>query len=240
MPLATVLVRPARVQGEGAAVEIAESIDDLNTWPGVELIIVGRGGGSLEDLWAFNEETVARAIYRSEVPIVSAVGHEVDYTIADFVADVRAPTPSAAAEIVVPELSEIVFRLEGLLLRAVRAAGESVRACSERVEALRRSYGLRRPRDLVLERWQYLDDTVRRINTAMKHRLEIKANGVTALQSRLESSTVEATLSRGYCICRRLPERKLVARSSELARHAAVSLQFGQGSAECEVVEVEV
>jgi len=239
-PLATVLVRPSRVQGDGAAVEIAEAIDDLNRCPDVELIIVGRGGGSLEDLWAFNEEVVARAIYRSEVPVVSAVGHEVDYTIADFVAGVRAPTPPAAAEIVAPDINEIVFRLEGLFSRALRAAGERVKTFSERMEALRRSYGLRRPRDIVLERWQYLDDMIRRMNTAMGHRLEIGASAVSALQSRLESSSPEATLSRGYCICRKLPDRKLVTRSSELAERTPVSLQFAQGSAECEVVEVEV
>ena len=103
----TILLYPVRVQGEGAAMEIAEGIDYFNREMNVDVIIVGRGGGSLEDLWAFNEETVARAIFRSRIPIVSAVGHETDYTIADFVADLRAPTPSAAAELVVKEKKEI-------------------------------------------------------------------------------------------------------------------------------------
>jgi exodeoxyribonuclease VII large subunit len=106
------IIRPARVQGPGAGAEIAEAIDDLNRDGRCEVIIVGRGGGSLEDLWAFNEEETARAIYRSAIPIVSAVGHEIDYTIADFVADVRAPTPTAAAQILVPSIKELKQRLE--------------------------------------------------------------------------------------------------------------------------------
>ncbi len=96
-----VLINPARVQGEGAAEEIARSIRELEDQPGIEVIIITRGGGSLEDLWAFNEEIVARAIYKCSVPVISAVGHEIDYTISDFVADLRAPTPSAAAELVI-------------------------------------------------------------------------------------------------------------------------------------------
>ena len=102
-PLARVLVRPVRVQGDGAAADVAAAIGDLNRVPGVDVLIVGRGGGSLEDLWAFNEEVVARAIVASAVPVVSAVGHEVDFTIADFVADLRAPTPTAAAALVAPD-----------------------------------------------------------------------------------------------------------------------------------------
>ena len=106
------IIRPARVQGAGAAAEIAQAIDDLNADARAEVLIVGRGGGSLEDLWAFNEETVARAIHRSRIPVISAVGHEIDYTIADFVADVRAPTPTAAAQLVVPDKAALRRRLD--------------------------------------------------------------------------------------------------------------------------------
>jgi exodeoxyribonuclease VII large subunit len=106
------IIRAARVQGAGAASEVAQAIDDLNRDGRAEVLIVGRGGGSLEDLWAFNEEMVARAIHRSQIPVVSAVGHEIDYTIADFVADVRAPTPTAAAQLVVPDKAELRRRLD--------------------------------------------------------------------------------------------------------------------------------
>jgi exodeoxyribonuclease VII large subunit len=117
-----VLIYPARVQGEGAAQEIAAGIRALNRFPDVDVLIVGRGGGSLEDLWAFNEEIVARAIFDSRVPVISAVGHESDFTIADFVADLRAPTPSAAAEIVVSQKSEIIDRVAALERRLHQAA----------------------------------------------------------------------------------------------------------------------
>jgi exodeoxyribonuclease VII large subunit len=119
----SLLLYPVRVQGEGASLEIARAIDDLNRRMDLDVVIVGRGGGSLEDLWAFNEEEVARAIYRSKIPVISAVGHETDYTIADFVADLRAPTPSAAAELVVSDKREMkrnIDHLEGLLESRVR------------------------------------------------------------------------------------------------------------------------
>src|SRR5207249_9477612 len=111
---AHLVIRPARVQGDGAAIEIAQGIRAIGRVRGVDVIIVGRGGGSIEDLWAFNDENVARAIARSPVPVISAVGHETDYTIADFVADLRAPTPSAAAEIVVAAKDEFVGRIDRL------------------------------------------------------------------------------------------------------------------------------
>ncbi|MBT3366805.1 MAG: exodeoxyribonuclease VII large subunit [Nitrospina sp.] len=129
-PRVSVLLCPAKVQGEGSAGEIAQSIRALNSMKDVEVIIVGRGGGSLEDLWAFNEEEVARAIFASQIPIVSAVGHEIDFTIADFVADLRAPTPSAAAELTVPVLKEIVKNIRSL-------TGELLEAISQNVEAYR-------------------------------------------------------------------------------------------------------
>lgn len=112
-----ILVFPVRVQGEGASSEIAHAIEDLNKISGVDVMIVGRGGGSLEDLWAFNEEIVARAIYHSDIPVISAVGHEIDFTISDFVADLRAPTPSAAAELAVPNKSELIISLKHRLGR---------------------------------------------------------------------------------------------------------------------------
>ena len=139
-PSMHVIFRPARVQGDGSAQEIAEAIADLNRDGRAEVLIVGRGGGSLEDLWAFNEEIVARAIFRSLIPVISAVGHEVDYTIADFVADLRAPTPTAAAQMVVPSLDELRERVDSLgaslasvMERDLSARRESVDDLSERI-----------------------------------------------------------------------------------------------------------
>src|ERR1700741_5108564 len=129
-----IVIAPARVQGDGAAEEIAQGLRDLNALGGVDVIIVGRGGGSLEDLWAFNEEIVARAIVGSKVPVVSAVGHEVDFTIADFVADLRAPTPSAAAELVVREKRAVAESVGALTLRLQRAMHRALGAHRDRLE----------------------------------------------------------------------------------------------------------
>src|ERR1700733_9906293 len=139
-PSVHVIFRPTKVQGDGSAFEIAEAIADLNRDGRAEVMIVGRGGGSLEDLWAFNEELVARAIFRSAIPVISAVGHEVDYTIADFVADLRAPTPTAAAHMVVPSLAELQQRVESLgaslatvMERDLLGRRESIDDLSERI-----------------------------------------------------------------------------------------------------------
>ncbi len=237
-PFLTVVLRPARVQGEGASADIAEAIDDLNEYGEVDLIIVGRGGGSIEDLWAFNEEVVARAINRSTKPVVSAVGHEVDYTIADFVADLRAPTPSAAAEIVVPNKREILSQLDSLVKRGTRASFVRISDLKGKLQALARSYGLRRPQDLVMESWQSLDELQRRGSTAIRHRLEILDGKISALEARLKSAGPEATLSRGYCICLKLPQKELVRNSSVLSKSDGVSLKFAEGSAKCIVEEV--
>jgi exodeoxyribonuclease VII large subunit len=153
-PAAAILLTPARVQGEGAGREIVGGIEKLNRIGGVDVLIVGRGGGSLEDLWAFNEEPVARAIFASEVPVVSAVGHETDFSISDFVADVRAPTPSAAAEIVAPDRREIAAGLDASLRRMGRQMSHRLQRAKDRVDVAARSRYLARPEDLVLARVQ--------------------------------------------------------------------------------------
>src|SRR5919109_2451011 len=140
-----VCIYPVRVQGDGAAAEIARGVAALNGHPGIDVIVVARGGGSLEDLWAFNEETVAQAIYTSKIPVISAVGHEIDYTIADFVADVRAPTPSAAAELVIRNKSELHAELQALAQRLERAIHQRLEAFRARLEAWQQRRALKEP-----------------------------------------------------------------------------------------------
>ncbi len=145
-PLARLYVYPCRVQGEGAAAEIAAGIARLNAArPDLDLMIVGRGGGSLEDLWAFNEEVVARAVFASRIPVVSAVGHEIDFTICDFVADVRAATPTEAGELVVPDRAEVASSLRLYRRRLGLALGRTVARARERLDALTARYAFRRP-----------------------------------------------------------------------------------------------
>jgi exodeoxyribonuclease VII large subunit len=168
-----ILLYPVRVQGAGAAQEIAQAIQELNQWPGIDVLIVGRGGGSLEDLWAFNEEIVARAIYGSRVPIISAVGHEIDFTIADFVADLRAPTPSAAAELVVRNKVELVQTLESLGRRLANAGLTGLEARRERLLSL--GHRLVDPRRRLSDQRFRLDDIFSRLSNSIQQGLLRKA-----------------------------------------------------------------
>jgi len=160
-----VLLYPVRVQGEGAAAEIARAINEMNGLAEVDAIIVGRGGGSLEDLWAFNEEVVARAVYRSKIPIISAVGHETDWTICDFVADLRAPTPSAAAELVIASTDQLRSQIEALFHRLRRSVESLLAAQDSRLVGLRRA--LHDPRTMLGHLAQRMDDLTGRLETSL-------------------------------------------------------------------------
>ena len=162
-----ILLYPVRVQGEGSALEIARAIDDLNRLGLADVLIVGRGGGSLEDLWAFNEEVVARAVYRSRIPVISAVGHETDWTICDFAADLRAPTPSAAAELVIASSVELRGRMEALDHRLRLAMETRLAGMASRIDALRRS--LHDPGTMLGHLAQRVDDLAGRLELALEN-----------------------------------------------------------------------
>lgn len=164
-----ILIYPVRVQGPGAAQEIAQAIKELNEWPNIDVIIVGRGGGSLEDLWAFNEEIVARAIFSSRVPVISAVGHEIDYTIADFVADLRAPTPSAAAELVVQEKIELLEGLANLNNRLFHNLRSFLEIKKEKLQSF--IYRLIDPRKKLSDQRLHIDDLSHRLFKALSQTL---------------------------------------------------------------------
>jgi len=178
-----ILLYPVRVQGEGAALEIARALDDMNRLALADVLIVGRGGGSLEDLWAFNEEVLARAVYRSKIPVISAVGHETDWTICDFTADLRAPTPSAAAELVIASADELRNRLEALSHRLRLAIETRLAALESRVEALRRL--LLDPSTRLGHLAQRVDDLTERLYLGLH-------NSVTRLRERFDR--LEGTL----------------------------------------------
>jgi exodeoxyribonuclease VII large subunit len=201
-PLVEVVLAPAAVQGLDAPAEIVAGLDALNQLGDVDVIIVARGGGSLEDLWAFNDEAVARAIAASRTPVISAVGHETDFTIADFVADVRAPTPSAAAELAVPDGQE----LSAGIAQAMERMDQAVRRLfgSERAEVAGRQRLLRRysPLQVIARQRQRVDDLVRSAELAAAHRVEILSARARELRARLSVLSPYATLDRGYAIVR--------------------------------------
>jgi exodeoxyribonuclease VII large subunit len=178
-----VLIRPVKVQGEGAAEEIAEAIGDFNRYREVDVLIVGRGGGSTEDLWAFNEEVVARAIHNSRIPVISAVGHEIDFTIADFVADLRAPTPSAAAEMVVKSREELDLQLTHLTRRLGLAVERRLSGTRECIDTLVRA--LKDPSLFVGHLLQRVDDLSERLNGAVLRNLSLRRERLMACAHRL-------------------------------------------------------
>jgi exodeoxyribonuclease VII large subunit len=208
-PNVEVLLNPVNVQGEEAAPEIARAIDELNEMEDVDLMIVGRGGGSAEDLWAFNTEIVARAIYRSPIPILSAVGHEIDYTIADYVADLRAPTPSVAAELAVPVKADLELEVENLREELEGAIESLLSRLQERYQFLLSH--LKHPRQRIEELTQRVDDLHDRLRLAMAHRLTRVRGEITVLKQTLQALSPLAVLKRGYSITykRELKEGKV-------------------------------
>jgi exodeoxyribonuclease VII large subunit len=231
-----VVLRPVRVQGEGAATEIAEAIADLNRFGEADVLIVGRGGGSLEDLWAFNEEAVARAIHASETPVISAVGHEVDFTIADFVADLRAPTPSAAAELVVKSRLELEGHLDHLLLRLAAQMQGRLELLAERVEGLFRR--LRTPGHKLALCRQRQEELERRLHQAMARTLRDEEGRLTVLAGRLDDFSPLRTLARGYAIALAEKTGEAVRDAAVLAPGDRLRIRFARGSARATVDEV--
>jgi len=200
-PLELVVV-PVRVQGAGAAEEIAAGIR-LADARGFDVLVVGRGGGSLEDLWAFNEEPVARAIFQAKTPVVSAVGHEVDVTISDLVADVRAATPSAAAELVTPDRAEVMGGLRGTGQRLSRAVRRLLDDGRRRVDAAASARPFRRPLERVHEAGQTLDDVAVRLAAAAKERLRARGEALERAAGRLDALSPLKVLARGFSVTMR-------------------------------------
>ena len=233
-----VLVYPVRVQGEGAAAEIVEGIEVLNKRGDLDVIIVARGGGSIEDLWAFNEEVVARAIHASRIPVISAVGHETDFTIADFVADLRAPTPSAAAELVISKKAELVQRVDDLFSRLLAHIRYRIDAIRYRMESIERHLNLLSPLDRVRQQRQRLKDVKTALQASMAHRLALWQGELQRLAGKLDSLSPLAILARGYSICRRLPDLVLVKEALGVETGEQVEVTLSQGGLICRVEEV--
>ena len=228
-PIARLVVVPTLVQGEEAPPSIARAIELANRIEDVDLIIVARGGGSFEELYAFNEEIVARAIYASEKPVVSAVGHEVDFTIADFVADRRAPTPSAAAEMVVPDKTEILAQLAQIRGRLLDAARRRIEAARGRLRLLAERRALQRPETALDQRRQRLDELRERLVRAAKAGLRAKAERLARLRGVMGAMDPRRVLERGYAILRRRDGR-IVRSPEEVAPGERLEAEVARGS----------
>jgi exodeoxyribonuclease VII large subunit len=232
-PERRVIVRAVKVQGEGAAAEIAEGIDDLSRSGLVEVMIVGRGGGSLEDLWAFNEEIVARAIYASKVPVISAVGHEVDFTIADFVADHRAPTPTAAAEMVIACREELDQEIQGLAQRFLRCVQGRLASDRDAVAGLMKR--LSDPTRRLRENQQRLDELSLSLSRRFQDHFGRFRRRLSHGAERLNGLSPLAVLDRGYSLTHQMPDGKIVKDSATLSVGDRLRITFARGKALCRV-----
>ena len=234
-----ILIYPLKVQGEGAAQEIAEAITALNALTDIDVIIAGRGGGSLEDLWAFNEEVVARSIYNSRIPVISAVGHEIDITIADLVADKRALTPSEAGELVVPRKDLLLDMLEKLNTRLLQSLTGKLRLSKERLVRVANSYAMRQPFDR-LRRWQQrLDEFAQRLNINITHALNTEREKLSGIAGKLESLSPLNVLKRGYTITTRLEDNKSLREVKGLNKGDKIKTNFSKGSVISTILSTE-
>lgn len=237
-PLARVLVCPVRVQGAGAAEEIAAMLDYVDGHDLADVIITGRGGGSMEDLWAFNEEIVARAIARCDIPVISAVGHEPDVTIADFAADVRAATPSNGAEIAVCDQSELRDVLGQLTVRLTRAQDRRISALTDRLNRLKASPVMRSPEVAIQQRELLLELLRQRLEHAGTRRFQQEEQRLARLAGRLDALSPLKVLARGYALASR-EDGTVIRAAGELAPGEPIRLRLGQGSARCTVDTIE-
>lgn len=233
-PLSKVIVLPVRVQGEEASREIAAAIRYANRWKVADLIIAGRGGGSMEDLWAFNEEVTARAIYDSEIPVISAVGHEPDFTIADFTADRRAATPSNAAELAVPEREKILESLAVTQLRADRAVRRILDSGARRLESLSSRPIMESPMAFIDQRRLDVDRFAERMDAAERHVLSENRQKYIRLVSALEALSPLRVLARGYSVVT-LPDGTVVRRSEQAAPGSLLRVRLSEGALNCRV-----
>ena len=233
-PLAKVLVLPVRVQGTEAPAEIAGAIRYANRWDTADLIITGRGGGSMEDLWAFNEEIVARAIYESRIPVISAVGHEPDVTISDFVADLRAATPSNAAELAVPDRNDVTDRLLDARMRLGQSMRKELERFARRLEELSSRPVMESPLGFVQQRRLDLDRLTDRLNAAENQLLSVRKQRYIHLAASLEAMSPLKVLSRGFSVATDSQGRVL--RSAEgLSPGDRIHIRMENGGADCRV-----
>lgn len=225
---------PVPVQGEGAGEKIAKAIELMNEKNLADVIIVARGGGSLEDLWPFNEEVVARAIFNSKLPVISAVGHETDFTIADFVSDLRAPTPSAAAELAVPEIRKVEEMIQNYQSRYRLALKKKIEFIKLRFEKCMQSRAYKEPMQQINERYITIDMLIKNINSSMSQKIIVCKKDYTNKLIKLDTLSPLKTLARGYSIS--IKNEKIVKSIKELNSGDKISIRFTDGQKDALII----
>lgn len=238
-PNVKVAIFPTLVQGEQAAADIVRSLKLVNEWGKADVIILGRGGGSMEDLWCFNDENVARAVFASDIPVISAVGHETDFTITDFVADMRAPTPSAAAELATTPLAERREAFHRLELRLERDVSALLTSCRRRLDLLKSRPVMERPLERIYRTMMDMEETQQRLDKEMTNRLMQRAERWQYLTNRLEAASPLAVMSRGYVMAV-ASSGKLLTSVKQVEVGDRVTLHLQDGKIETNIQEKEV
>lgn len=235
-PAATIYLYPVKVQGEGAARELISAVDYFDRSRLCDTVIIGRGGGSIEDLWEFNSEELARRIYSASVPIISAVGHETDFTICDFVSDLRAPTPSAAAELCVPDIRELYQRLDGYAERACASVQRGISGMRDRILALADAARRSGPQAVIQRRRETLDFTRDKLLTLLGASLERKKSAFLSTVDKLSALNPLSVLKRGYSVAE--AQGKVVSSVSDVSVGDTVTVRLSDGSFDAEVKSV--
>lgn len=235
MPSVSIIIYPVLVQGEKAPKDICEAIKYFNTREDIDTIIVGRGGGSIEELWAFNHESVAREIYKSNIPIISAVGHETDFTIADFVADMRAPTPSVAGEIAVPQIEELNFRLSSILNSLIKQYGIYIDTNKSKLKNINDKFMVNNPINILNDSKQGLDNTLKDLIRIFDGRKDRERKKIDFLSTKLDALSPLAILSRGYSLATDVTG-KIIKSVEEISTGDILSLIFHDGEVEIKVI----
>ncbi|MFP4458695.1 MAG: exodeoxyribonuclease VII large subunit [Candidatus Zixiibacteriota bacterium] len=234
-PYVEIILRPATVQGLDAGIDIARGVEELNRYRKIDLMIVGRGGGSEDDLWCFNDETLARAIYESKIPVISAVGHEIDNPISDLVADVRAPTPSAAAELAVTDSAEIMLSIKDQKARLARALMAQYQAKIDRLQRVRAERIPIMLQRRIDDNFQQIDMANTRLFRSIIRNFDKKANRLKTLETRLKSTSPLSILSRGYSIVRFKRSGEIIRDSEILKNGDLVNIEFHKGNVDAKV-----
>jgi exodeoxyribonuclease VII large subunit len=226
-PVVELVIIPARVQGSGAAESIVNGIKLLNEQEDIDVIIIARGGGSIEDLWAFNEENVARAIFNSRIPIISGIGHEIDFTIADYVTDLRAPTPSVAMEVATPDIADIKNFINEFLVNSFRNIDEYMEESKSKVDSVIRSYGFRLPGEIVKRNSQQIDIGISRMLQNIDRLSIIYDKKISLLSKSLDAFDIQRSLKRGFVLVKQ--NSKFVTRAVKFNKKEKALLKFFDG-----------
>ena len=235
-PCVEVVMCPVLVQGDGAAAQLCEAVEKVNELNCADVIIIGRGGGSIEDLWAFNDETLARIIFNSNIPVISAVGHEIDFTVCDFVSDLRAPTPSAGAELAVPDINDVRFMLSRLEGGVLSAYGNRISNLRSRVKLSAESYVLKNPENYISALRERLNFNSTKMKSSYSNRLSESREAFAALCAKLDAMSPLATIARGYSVT--YVDKKPIKSVDEVNLNDCLNVKLVDGVINCTVNNV--